>query len=48
MQDDVEVFMVVAVIHALVFVVARNVNSLNTLLAILFPVVYVHDVRFLL
>ena len=47
-QDDVEVFMVVAVMYALVFVVARNVTSLNTLLAFLLRAVCVHGVRLLL
>ena len=47
-QDDVEVFMVVAVGRALSFVVARNVTSLNTRLAILLRAVCVHGVRLLL
>ena len=47
-QDDVEVFMVFAVMYALVFVVARNVTSLNTRLAILLRAVCVHGVRLLL
>ena len=46
---DVREFpLVVAVLNALVFAVARNVISLNTHLAILARVVFVHDVRLLL
>ena len=47
-QDVVKVAMVVAVGHALSFVVARNVISLNTRLAILLRAVCVHGVRLLL
>ena len=46
--DAVLLCMVAAVVVVLILAVVRNAISLNTLLTILFPVVYVHDVRFLL
>ena len=46
--DDVKLSMVAAAVVVLILAVVRNAISLNTLLTILFPVVYVHDVRFLL
>ena len=48
LQDDQELRLVVAVLNALVCAVARIVISLNTLLAILARVVFVHVVRLLL
>ena len=48
LPDDQEFPLVAAVLNALVCAVARNVISLNTLLAILARVVFVHVVRLLL
>ena len=48
LPDDLEFPLVVAVLNALVCAVARIVISLNTLLAILARVVFVHVVRLLL
>ena len=48
LQDDQEFPLVAAVLNALVCAVARIVISLNTLLAILARVVFVHVVRLLL
>ena len=46
--DALKLCMVAAVGVVVTLAVVRNAISLNTLLTILFPVVYVHDVRFLL
>ena len=46
--DELKLCMVAAVGVVLTLAVVRNAISLNTLLTILFPVVYVPDVRFLL
>ena len=48
LPDDLEFPLVAAVLNALVFAVARNVISLNTLLVVPSRVVFVHDVRLLL
>ena len=48
LPDDLDFPLVVAVLNALVFAVARNVISLNMHLVVPSWVVFVHDVRLLL
>ena len=48
MPDELEVFLLVSVLNVLVFVVARNVISLNMHLVVPSWVVFVHAVRPLL